>query len=73
MVHLDQTLYLLQEHQLYAKKSKFSFGMHEIEDLGHIISEYEVMVDSHKIVDMQDSPIPKSLKELWGFLGLIGY
>lgn len=60
MAHLDRTLQSLQEHQLNANKSKCSFGMREIEYLGHVISKNEVKVDPHKIVDMQDWVIPKS-------------
>lgn len=33
--HVDQVLQLLEDHQLYAKPSKFSFGLKEAEYLGH--------------------------------------
>ena len=62
VAHVDQTLKILREHRLYEKKSKCSSGRREIDYLGHIISEARVKVDPHKIVDMQNWPIPKSLK-----------
>jgi len=73
VAHVDQTIQILREHRLYAKKYKYSFGKQEIDYLGHIISKKGVKVDPHKITDMQNWPVPTTLKSLQGFLGLIGY
>ena len=64
---------LLKEKQLYAKPSKCFFGVKEVEYLGHIVSHESVKVDPKKIKAMMDRLIPKTLKNLRGFLGLIGY
>ena len=72
MAHVDQ-LQILREHRLYVKKYKCSFGKREIDYLGHIISKEGVKVDPYKINDMQNWFVPKSLKSLQGFLGLICY
>jgi hypothetical protein len=70
--HVDKVLQL-PEQQLYAKPSKCFFGVKEVEYLGHIVSHEGVKVDLNKIKAMMDWPIPKTLKNLRGFLGLTGY
>jgi len=62
--HVDQILQLLQDHKLFVKLSKRSFGMEEVEYLGHIVGCDEVRVDPKKIQAMQDWPQPKTLKHL---------
>jgi hypothetical protein len=71
--HVDKVLQLLKEQQLYAKPSKCFFGLKEVEYLGHIVYHEGVKVDPNKIKAMMDWPIPKTLKNLRGFLGLTGY
>jgi hypothetical protein len=71
--HVDKVLQLLKEQQLYAKPSKCFFGVKEVEYFGHVVSHEGVMVDPNKIKAMMDWPIPKTLKNLRGFLGLTGY
>jgi hypothetical protein len=71
--HVDKVLQLLKEQQLYAKPSKCFFGEKEVECLGHIVSHEGVKVDLNKIKAMMDWIIPKTLKNLRGFLGLTGY
>ena len=71
--HLRSVLELLQQHQLYAKKSKCAFGCSEVEYLGHIISGQGVSTNPRKIAAMEAWLIPTSLKALKGFLGLTRY
>jgi hypothetical protein len=63
----------LEEKQLYANPSKCSFGVQEVEYLGHIVSHEGVKVDPNKIKAMMEWPIPKTLNKLRGFLGLTRY
>ena len=49
------------------------FGVKEVEYLCHIVSHEGVKVVPNKIKAMMDLPIPKTLKNLRGFLGLTGY
>eukprot|EP00253_Pinus_taeda_P023907 PITA_23907 len=70
--HVDRVLQLLEEKQLYAKRSKCSFGVQEVEYLGHIVS-HGVKVDPSKIKAIKEWKIPTSIKHLRGFLRLRGY
>ena len=66
-------LQLLKEQQLHAKHSNFFFGVKEVEYLGHVVSHESVKVDPKKIKAMMDWTIPKTLKNIRGFLGFTGY
>eukprot|EP00253_Pinus_taeda_P007601 PITA_07601 len=70
---VDRVLQLLEEKQLYAKRSKCFFGVQEVEYLGHIVSHEGVKVDPSKIKAIKEWKIPTSIKHLRGFLGLTGY
>lgn len=71
--HLQQVFELLQQHQLFVKASKCSFAQQQLEYLGHIIGVTGVATDPAKIQAVTDWPVPKTLKQLRGFLGLTGY
>jgi hypothetical protein len=71
--HVDKVIQLLKEQQLYAKPSKCFFGVKEVDYLGHIVSHEGVKVDPNKIKAMMGWTIPKTLKNLRGFLGLTSY
>ncbi|GKE48245.1 putative mitochondrial protein [Tanacetum coccineum] len=72
-VHLAQVLQVMKDNTLYGKKSKCYFVVLQVEYLGHIISAQGVSTDPSKIEAMQKWPIPSTLKQLRGFLGLTGY
>ena len=71
--HVDKSLKLFYDHQLFIKHSKCSFGVSKVEYLGHIIGKDGVRVDPKKITSMEEWPHPKTLKILCGFLGLSIY
>ena len=63
----------LEEQHLYVKNSKCSFGVKEVECLGHIVSHDGVKLGPNEIKSMMEWPIPKTLKNIRGFLRSIGY
>ena len=50
-----------------------SFGVHEVEYLGQVVSHEGVKVDPIKIKGIKEWKIPTTLNHLQGFLGLRGY
>ncbi|KAI3756033.1 hypothetical protein L1987_55845 [Smallanthus sonchifolius] len=73
LIHLQEVLETMRLQQLYAKRSKCSFGGQQVEYLGHIITKAGVSSDPSKIEAVVQWPIPTTLKQLRGFLGLSGY
>ncbi|KAA3477030.1 Retrovirus-related Pol polyprotein from transposon 297 family [Gossypium australe] len=73
LVHLKDVLQLLRDNKLFDKKSKCTFGTHQIEYLGHVISSGLVTMDTSKVDGVLCWPTPKTVRELRGFLGLSGY
>jgi hypothetical protein len=71
--HLTEVLHLLCQAQLFVKLSKCSFACDSLEYLGHVISSAGVATDPKKTQAMVDWPLPTSVTELHGFLGLTGY
>ena len=47
--HLRVILYLLRDHQLYAKFGKCQFWPTEVRFLGHVVSTSRVSVDPEKV------------------------
>lgn len=71
--HLREVFRLLEQNQLYVKKSKCSFAQNSLEYLGHIVSAQGVATDPSKITAVQNWPCPRNTQQLRGFLGLAGY
>ena len=72
VLHLDQVLTILEEHQFFAKMLKCTFGKEEVDYLGHIISK-GVKVNPSKIKAITKWPQLDNISKLRGFLGLTGY
>ncbi|GMJ10321.1 hypothetical protein HRI_004701300 [Hibiscus trionum] len=71
--HLRIVLETLKAHQLYAKRSKCCFGSREVDYLGYVISGGCISMDQSKVRSIFSWPVPTTVKELRGFLGLSGY
>lgn len=58
MVLLEEVFHTLRGNQLYAKLSKCSFGVKQVDYLGYVISEAGVATDPSKIEAMLQWPTP---------------
>jgi hypothetical protein len=71
--HLRIILTHLREHQLYAKFSKCTFWLEEIQFLGHVLSAKGIAVDPSKVKDILEWKPPTIVHQVRSFLGLAGY
>jgi hypothetical protein len=70
--HLWIVLMRFREHQVYAKFSKCTFWLEEIQFLGHVLSTKGIAVDPSK-VNILEWKSPTSVHQVRSFLGLVGY
>ena len=71
--HLGMVLQPLHKHSLFVNHKKCSFGCSSVEYLGHVVSKEVVSADPTNTAAMLSWPVPQNLRELRGFIGLIGY
>ena len=71
--HLQVVLSILQQNFFYVKLTKCQFGQTSLSYLGHVISAIGFSIDLEKIVAIVAWPVPQTVKQLLGFLGLAGY
>ena len=71
--HLRQVLSSLAQHCILLNKDKCQFLQERLGFLGHVISSDGLSVSDERIVSIQDYPLPKNLKELERFLGMLAY
>ena len=71
--HLETVMRTLKEQTLYLKLSKCSFGLPEVDFLGHVVSAEGIKVDKAKTAAVRDWPRPTCAQDVRQFLGLAGY
>ena len=69
---LEMVLQILRDNHFFVKFSKCAFVVSCVEYLSHFITN-GIVNDSKKIQAVVEWPIPKTIKQLHGFLGLAGY
>lgn len=73
VTHLTLAFQTIRDHSLLLNKQKCCFATPRVEYLGHFISADGVATDPSKIRAITSWPLPSTLKQLRGFLGLAGY
>ena len=71
--HLRHTLEILRKAKLYAKRSKCTFFVDKVAYLGYIVSKDGLSPDPDKVEAVVRWPIPRTVSEVCGFLGLAGW
>jgi Reverse transcriptase (RNA-dependent DNA polymerase) len=59
----------LREHNVFLKAKKCEFCQTRIEYLGMIIEKGKIAMDSVKLGEIRNWPVPTMLKKTWSFLG----
>lgn len=63
----------MRKHQLFSKHNKCFLIIVRIEYFGHFITTEGVSTDLQKIESVKNWPLPTTIKQLGGLLGLEGY
>ena len=71
--HLRIVLTILSTNHLFAKETKYMFGVSQISYLGHVVADQGVLVDPTKIQAVLEWSTPTTSKGVRGFLGLAVY
>jgi hypothetical protein len=69
--HAKQVLDTLQREKLYVKLSKCEFGKTALVYLGHSVGGGQLKIDPSKIYVIVNWHEPKSVTEIWSFLGAV--
>ena len=70
---LDKFLAGQEKYNIRLNPKKCVFGVTSGKLLGHIVSERGIEVDSDKIKAIQEMPVPKTEKNVRGFIGKMQY
>lgn len=73
ILHLKAVLDRLQQNGLVVRYDKCTFGVHEVDFLGHCISSEGVAPLPVKVDAVRHFPTPKSIKSLQEFVGMVNF
>ena len=71
--HLHKLFERLKKYKLRLNPNKCTFGVCSGKLLGFVVSNKGIEVDPAKIKAIQEIPVPRSKKEIIGFLGRLNY
>jgi hypothetical protein len=70
---VKKVLKRLEEHDLFAKPEKCTFGVKEVEFFGMIVSREGIKMDDSKVKAIREWPTPKTVRGVRSFLGLANF
>ena len=73
LVHLKRLFGVLREAGLTCKREKCQFGRVKLQFLGHWIGDGVVSVPEARVKAIREHPLPRTRKQLRGFLGMVGF
>ena len=73
LIDLKDVFECMKQARLKLKPSKCHLFQTKINFLGHVVSDQGISPDPDKVKAIQAIPIPKDVKTLQSFLGLVGY
>jgi len=73
ILHIQAVLKRLQKANLTISSSKCHFGREKVKFLGHIISSSGIEKNPAKVDAIRKLPIPRTRRQLRGFLGAVGW
>ncbi|GBG86074.1 hypothetical protein CBR_g40976 [Chara braunii] len=71
--HLRQVLEKLREANFKINAKKWEWAKTQVLYLGHVLDRDGIKREDNKITAIRDWPTPRTLTELWSFLGLANY
>ena len=71
--HLRQVLTLFRQYHLTVNPEKIEWATHKIHLLGYIVSHGNLMLDPERIRSVLAFPVPRNIKGVRRFLGLVSY
>ena len=72
-MHLEFTLQKLCKNHLFLEEAKCNLFSSNMDCLGHLIDDRDLHTDADKMACVCNWPMPKNLKDIQRFLGLVQY
>jgi len=70
---VEEVLKRLEENDLYVKPEKCAWKVKKVNFLGVVMGEGKIEIEEDKVAGMLNWPIPKTVKDIRKFLGLVNY
>ena len=71
--HLNECFSILKQNNLTLRRDKCRFMVDVVPLLGHVVSPEGISPDPAKVKAMSEFARPQNIKQLQGFLGMLGY